>query len=158
MLPFNLVFGSLRFVLLVTLGLLLALGLWTATPGSLATALSLAAQLRPGGMTLETADVSGSLLAGGRIGSLSWAQDGLKVEARGAELLWNWRALLDGQLQVTRLAVDHLRISDQRPPSPQTAAPTDLSLPLRLDIPFSVGELVWDGPPAARLTDRKSVV
>ncbi|MBE2261592.1 MAG: translocation/assembly module TamB domain-containing protein [Burkholderiaceae bacterium] len=152
MLPFNLVFGSLRFVLLATLGLLLALGLWTATPGSLATALALAAQLRPGGMSLKTADVSGSLLAGGRIGSLNWAQDGLKVEARGAELLWNWRAMLDGQLQVTRFAVDHLRISDQRPPSPQAAAPTDLSLPLRLDIPFSIGELVWDGPPAAHLT------
>ena len=41
MFPFNIVIGALRFVLLASIGLLLALGLWGATPGSLGVTLGL---------------------------------------------------------------------------------------------------------------------
>ena len=86
MFPFNIVIGALRFVLLAGIGLLLALGLWGATPGSLGVTLGLLKPLLPAGQKLEISDVSGSLRAGGHIGALQWTQDGLNVQARDATM------------------------------------------------------------------------
>ena len=152
MFPFNIVIGALRFVLLASIGLLLALGLWGATPGSLGVTLGLLKPLLPAGQKLEISDVSGSLRAGGHIGALQWTQDGLNVQARDATITWDWLALLNGKLRLTQLEVAHLQIHDQRPPSP-IVVPTDLSLPIKVETPFRIGTLIWEGTPRTRIDD-----
>ncbi len=156
MFPFNIFIGSLRFVLLVCAGLLLALGLWFTTPGSLGISLALASRLLPSGLSLTVADVSGSVHAGGRIGSLRWEQDGLRVEATDALITWRALALLQGKLEFIQLSIGQLRIDDRRPPSaPQP--PADLKLPLSVLAPFHVGTLIWEGPPKASLSELSGI-
>ncbi|MBP8909238.1 MAG: hypothetical protein KBG34_07460, partial [Pseudoxanthomonas sp.] len=119
---------------------------WTGSDHSLGTTLDLAARFLPEGQSLETREVTGSLRAGGRIGWLRWRQGELRVEAQDAELAWSLRSLLDGQLRLQRLSVRHLRIEDQRPPTPP-APPENLSLPIQVSTPFEVGTLEWAGTP-----------
>ncbi len=124
---------------------------WTGSDHSLGTTLDLAARFLPEGQSLETREVTGSLRAGGRIGWLRWRQGELRVEAQDAELAWSLRSLLDGQLRLQRLSVRHLRIEDQRPPTP-AAPPENLSLPIQVSTPFEVGTLEWAGTPPLTVT------
>ena len=124
---------------------------WTGSDHSLGTTLDLAARFLPEGQSLETREVTGSLRAGGRIGWLRWRQGELRVEAQDADLAWSLRSLLDGQLRLQRLSVRHLRIEDQRPPTP-AAPPENLSLPIQVSTPFEVGTLEWAGTPPLTVT------
>ncbi len=118
--------------------------LWTGADHSLGASLNLAARFLPEGQSLETREVTGSLRAGGRIGWLRWRQGELSVEARDAELAWSLRSLIDSQLRLQRLSVRHLRIEDQRPPTPATP-PGELMLPIQVEVPFEVTTLEWAG-------------
>ena len=118
--------------------------LWTGADHSLGASLDLAARFLPEGQSLETHEVTGSLRAGGRIGWLRWRQGELSVEARDVELAWSLRSLLDSQLRLQRLNVRHLRIEDQRPPTPATP-PGELMLPIQVEVPFEVTTLEWAG-------------
>ena len=144
-------FALLLAALLAVLALGGALWLWSGADASLATTLDLAARRLPADQTLEVKDVSGTLRTGGRIGWLRWRQGELSVEAQDAEMAWTLRGLLDGQLRLSRLSIRHLRVDDQRPPSP-TTPPTDLALPLQVASPFSVGTVEWTGATPLRLT------
>lgn len=116
---------------------------WAGTDGSLATALGWIARSQP----LSAEGVTGSLRAGGRIEQLVWQQNGLRVDLRELTLAWQPWSLLQGTLQVNRLAAASVRVDDQRPPSTEPSVPPSaLGLPLPVLLEgFSVGQFQWHG-------------
>ena len=135
----------------VTLAIVVAIAAtlwwWTGTSGSLAIALNWAAQSQP--LTAER--VSGAIRTGGRIDRLMWKQDGLTVEARGVNLAWKFLPLLQGQLELSSLAMTSLLIEDQRVPSTEapTGPPAALGLPIRVALNnFSADQLRFQGKTA----------
>lgn len=156
------VFGGLAaLVLLVLLGV----GLWAASPGSLAQAIgwgqSFMARQGPQAGTLEVAGVQGSLLRGGQIAQLQWARDGLSVQASDTRIgLSNWfwaDAVLGRGIRLSQLDIGRLEINDRRPPTP-SAPPEPLqpiTLPLPVTLPWSIGELVLTGETPLTLSGLK---
>lgn len=118
--------------------------LWASAEGSLAFALRLAPYFLPAGQTLESSGVSGSLREGGRIARLRWQQDGQSVEVQDLQLGWDWQAQRLGDLRLHTLQAQRLQVQDHSPP--QRAKPwSELVLPVRVDLPFAVEELLWEG-------------
>ena len=144
--------GLLVGLVLIVCVLMAAFWFWTGTDTSLATALSQASRYLPAGQVLVAQDVRGTLRQGGHIGLLRWEKNGLTVEARYIDLMWQPRALLNRRLQLDRLHVAQLDISDQ---SPDTgAAPLDnLLLPFNVDLTFSIDALRTMGSQAQQATD-----
>jgi len=145
------VLGPLAGVLLAG-GLLL--GAWAASEGSLAQALrwglAWQAENAPEAGTISADGVEGSLIGGGRLRTLTWDQSGLAVQAEGVRLSLGglfWLGLLRGDLLVSELHADRLRIIDQRPPTP--TAPGEplqsLELPVDIEATVSVDELLLPG-------------
>ena len=132
--------------------ILLAAGLWvwTGSDSSLATALTRAGRSLPAGQSLEASGVSGSLRSGGHIGNLRWTRGALQVEASDIQIGWSLRPLWDGELRLGQLTIAQIRIDDRRPVTAptDTVAPTDLSLPLKVQAAFSVGSVVLTGATA----------
>ncbi len=143
--------GSLLSPLLIVCVLLAALWFWTGTDTSLATALRQASRFLPAGQVLVAEDVRGSLRQGGHIGLLRWEKDGLSVQARQIDLVWQPRALLDRRLQLDTLRVAALDVNDQ---SPDTgAAPLEkLLLPFNVDLTFAIDALRITGKLAQQAT------
>jgi translocation and assembly module TamB len=129
-----------------------ALWWWVGSASSLGSGLQLVARLLPRGQQLEVHGVSGSLWRGGRLEQLRWTDGVLQVQAQGITVIWDVPALLDGQLRLSQLQIEHLRINDQRPAS-KPSPPADLRLPLRVDTPLDVRVLEWVGPPAVQVHD-----
>ena len=127
----------------LVIGSSVALWWWTGTEGSLAKALHWAGQSQP--LTFERA--TGSLRAGGHIDQLRWQQDGITVVARDVSLAWQSWSLLQGTLELNRLAAAEVKVIDERPPMPTpTAPPNALGLPLRIVLDeFSVGQFQYTG-------------
>lgn len=147
-----LVLGALSALAAAALG---ALWIWAGSAGSLQRTLQWVGARQP----LVAEQVSGALLGGGTIGTLTWEQDGLRVEVQDAALRWSPRALLAGRLQIDTLAARRITIEDHRAPTPPSAGPPEsLALPLKLRVAsLRVDELRWAGPPAytlARLAGR----
>lgn len=137
-------------VLWMTLCLLLvsALGaawLWSGSQGSLATALHGISRLLPQGQTLVSAQVHGSVQRGGRLGLLRWQHNGLDVQLHNTELTLDWSKLWQGQLPLTRLHAEQLRIEDNSPPSSQPGM-SPMVWPLKVQLPWQVDALHWAGP------------
>lgn len=141
-----------------------ALWFWSATPGSLAQTLvwaeSITASRADSTGTLSASNVQGSLRAGGSVGQLHWARAGLSVQANGVRLqlgpqMWA-DALLGRGLQVDALHIDHLRIDDQRPPSP-TEALQSLTLPMAVTLPWSVDQLDLQGAQTLQISALKGI-
>ena len=129
-----------------------ALWLYSGADSSLA---SLSRQLQrflPAGQTLVLEGVSGSLRSGGKIDLIRWEGAGLSVEARKLKVAWSLRPLLDGRLRLSQLTAASLRIEDQRNPATPATVPTDLQLPLPVDVAFSVTTLTWAGRPELSAT------
>ena len=124
-----------------------ALWFWSGTGTSLATSLGQLARYLPAGQTLQAKDVSGSLRGGGSIGWLRWQQGELSVELHDVTIAWSLRPLLGGELRLGKVSARNLRIEDRRPASEPTTRtpPTDLRLPLRVDVPFTVDSVEWVG-------------
>ena len=145
--------------LLAALGVavMLAAGLWgwSGSDSSLATALTRAARSLPDGQSLEASDVSGSLRSGGHIGSLRWTRGALQLEATNIQIGWSLRPLWDGELRLGQLTIAQIRIDDRRPTTApaETVAPTDLSLPLKVQAAFSVGSVMLTGATPFEATD-----
>jgi translocation and assembly module TamB len=151
-------------VLALLLGGVVALWFWAATPGSLAQTLAWAQ-----GYTATRADstgafsadnVQGSLRAGGTVQQLHWARAGLSVQASGVRLRLGpqaWTdALLGRGLHLDALHIDHLRINEQRPPSP-TEALQSLTLPLAVTLPWSVDQVDLQGAQTLQLSALKGL-
>lgn len=136
--------------LLVLLALSGTLWLWSGAGTSLATTLEQVARFLPAGQTLEVKDVKGMLRGGGSIGWLRWQQGDLNVEAHHVNVAWTLRPLLDGELRLSHLRIQHLHINNRRASTAAAALtpPTDLRLPFRVDAPFSVDNMAWAASPA----------
>lgn len=141
-----------RAAMLLALGLLAlpgALWWWAGTPGSLATLLAWAAHALPAGQTLQAQGVDGTLRAGGRIAALHWSSPTLDLQVQDAELRWQPGALLQGRLQFGTLQAARLTLTPQdAPPTADTPPPTppqQLTLPLPVELPLRVQQLVWAG-------------
>jgi translocation and assembly module TamB len=144
--------AAVRWILWLTSGMLLllltTLGLmwvWISADSSFNTALLHAARWLPAGHSLQTHEVQGSIAEGGHIGWLRWQHDSLSVEASGVYLRWSPAALLEGKLHISELAINTLRVQDQRPAAPDspTVPPTQLGLPLKVQASVRVGALQW---------------
>jgi translocation and assembly module TamB len=120
---------------------------WSGSEGSLASSLRLASHLMPAGQSLSTDQVSGSLRHGGLVGQWHWQQAALQVRGQGTRITLDWSQLWLGQLPLTGVDMDSLRIDDQNPSSPATPL-TQLQWPLKVDLPWRIGRLEWAGPPA----------
>ncbi len=131
-----------------------ALWIWSGTGTSLLTTLDRLARYLPAGQTLTVQDVTGSLRRGGSIGLLRWQQGELTVEARDVQISWALQPLLDRELRIGQLSVQHLRIEDRRSPTAPAALtpPTDLRLPIRVDLPFTVETVEWVGSTTLQAT------
>ena len=133
--------------LLTLLALSAALWLWSASDSSLATLLTRLQRFLPTGQTLEAKDVQGSLRGGGHIGWLRWQRGELSVEAQDIGVAWTLAPLFNRQLRLSALSVATLKIEDRRSStdSAPLTPPTDLRLPLKVDLPFQVASLSWTG-------------
>ena len=143
---FRIALWTLLGLLLATLALLGSLWWWSGSDSSLDTSLAQLRRWLPADQTLQTEGVQGSLRAGGRIAALRWQMGPLQVQAQGIEIGWTLGALFDGELQLGRVQIAHLRIDDQRPPS-KPQPPASLLLPLKVRAAFGVDTLEWVGPP-----------
>ena len=121
---------------------------WSGTPQSLGTALALAGRYLPDGQTLTAQQVEGSVRGGGRIATLQWAGPGLRVEVRDLELRWRLRPLLERRLVVEVLRAGQVQLTPGTPSQTPPGEPlTSVELPLDIDLPFAVQEIVWAGAP-----------
>ena len=143
--------GAIGTALLVLLALAGMLWLWSGSNTSLATSLDQLTRYLPADQTLEVKDVKGSLQGGGSIGWLRWQRGQLSVEASEVSVAWALPALLDRELRLGQLTIRQLRIEDQRPVSTPTV-PTDLRLPIRIEVPFVVDKVEWVGPAALQVS------
>jgi translocation and assembly module TamB len=130
---------------------------WTGTGTSLASAVRLAAERLPSDQSLVAEGVTGSVRAGGHIDLLRWQRAGLTVEARDVTIGWEWpllpKMVQERSLRLQTLTVGSLRIDDQRPPSGTPfEPPTELVLPIAVDVPLNVGTVTFTGPPAVVAT------
>jgi translocation and assembly module TamB len=147
---FHLTGGSLSLVLSGTFSLLVALLLglafWLQTEGSLAHVLRMVGAALPAGQSLQASGVTGSAKSGGHIEHLVWRKGELAVEALGLEMAWDWHGLLEGELRVNSLHARSLQVTDRNPASGSPFS--ELPLPLRANVLFSLDRLDWAGPPA----------
>ena len=139
---------SLAQSIAVSVALALALGLlfWLQTEDSLEQGLRIAAAVLPADQHLQAQGVTGSLLSGGHMDHLVWQKGALMVEGSGVTIRWDWHAVLEGELRVTGLQARTLRLSDRSPASDSPFS--ELPLPIRADVQFSVDRFEWAGPPA----------
>ena len=134
-------------VLLTVLG---GLWGWARTDGSLATALRVVSWLLPAGQALQFNGVSGSLHQGGHIGEGHWHSDGLTVQVQDSQLTLDWSRLPQGDLPVARITAQRVTVQDQAS-TQATTPPTQLGLPLRIDLPWHIEQLQWAGAHPALL-------
>lgn len=140
--------------LLTMLALTAALWLWSGASDSLATLLTRLQRFLPAGQTLEAKGVQGSLRAGGHIDWLRWRSGALSVEMQDIGIAWTLAPLLNKQLRLSELSIAALTVDDQRPSAnagPPTP-PTDLRLPINVDVPFKVASLNWTGSTTLQIT------
>ena len=141
--------------LLVLLAVLLGSGWWwMGQSDSLASTLHRVARWLPAGQTLEAREVQGSVRHGGQIGWLRWASPTMQVEVERADIGWQLLPLLSRELRLGKVHIGTVRIRST--PDPSDTSPTEplqsLALPLRVDLPFQVDTVVWQGPPEVQAT------
>ncbi|MEG2047366.1 MAG: translocation/assembly module TamB domain-containing protein, partial [Comamonas sp.] len=127
---------------------------WMGQSDSLASTLTRVAGWLPAGHTLEAKEVQGTLRHGGKIGWLRWASPTLQVEVEQADIDWQLRPLLSRELRLGQVHIGTVRIRSTPDPTDQT--PTEplqsLELPVRIDLPFQVDTIVWQGTPEVQAT------
>ncbi|MDP2366641.1 translocation/assembly module TamB domain-containing protein [Rhodoferax sp.] len=143
-------------LLLLVLALTGAAWWWSASATSLATSLQQAQRLLGSGQSLQSRGVTGSLREGGHIDWLRWQQGELTIEAHDVTVGWSLRPLLDQELRLGQVSARQVHVARVPSPLPQpTAAPPDsLQLPFKVNAPFAVAQITWDGvalPPLSGL-------
>ena len=129
-----------------------ALWWWAGSSSSLAVVLEQAQRFLPAGQTLQASEVSGSLRAGGQIGSLRWQSPHMVVEVQKLDIGWRLRPLLQRELHLGQLHAQSISIEQIGEPDPSPTEPLqELTLPLQLDVPFRVDALRWVGPPPLQI-------
>ena len=148
---------SLLGLLALVAALLGAAWWWTGGDSSLAATLNRVARYLPAGQTLESRDVTGSVRGGGRIGWLRWSGPGMTVEVNDADIGWRLAPLLQRKVQLGQVHAARVVITPQ--PTDKPAEPTQplqrLALPVQVDLPFQLDEVVWAPPAADPVTIRQ---
>ena len=140
---------SLLLVLVVALG---GVWWWAGQADSLATLITRVARWLPEGQSLEARDVSGTLRQGGHIGWLRWRGPTLTVEVEKTDIGWRLQPLLHREIQVGELHAQRLEITSTPNPDETPTEPLQqLRLPLRIQLPFQIDQLVWNGTPRAEI-------
>ncbi|QIL71689.1 hypothetical protein G7048_15795 [Diaphorobacter sp. HDW4B] len=125
---------------------------WTGRDDSLANALQRAARFLPEGQSLEAREVTGSVRGGGKIGALKWQSPTMSVQVQNAEIGWSLQPLLERTLKLGVLHIGELRIKstpDPDAPKEPTQPLEQLTLPIKIEVPFQVDRIIWEGPPEA---------
>lgn len=124
---------------------------WSGQPQSLPTVLAFAGRYLPAGQTLQTRDAQGALRHGGRIAWLRWQSPAMAVEITDLQLAWQLRPLLSRRVQIDQLQIGKLQLTPGAP-QPQEAPGEplqQLTLPVDIELPFDVREIVYGADPAA---------
>ena len=138
--------AGLGLLLALLLALAGALWWWAGSSGSLGSTLAYAARFLPEGQSLQADGVRGTLRAGGHIGRLRWSSLTLAVEISDAHITWRLAPLLRGQLRLDTLQAAELTLTPQGEPSTEPPQPLQqLSLPLRVALPFDIQHITWAG-------------
>lgn len=122
---------------------------WAGRDDSLANTLQRVARLLPEGQHLEAREVTGSVRAGGRIGSLQWQSPTMRVQLRDARIGWSLQPLLSRTLKLGEVHIAELRLQSTPGTEPkEPSSPLEqLTLPIKIDLPFAVDRIIWEGPP-----------
>ena len=127
---------------------------WAGTDGSLATALRWADNYAPHltkSLTLQ--NPTGSLRAGGHVDSITWQQDGLRVNAQDVALEWQPWALTSGTLKLDSMRAASVLINDQQAKTANAGPPESLRLPVRVVLDaFAIDHLNITGASAFSAT------
>ena len=118
-------------VIALLAALAVAVGWLGTTESGLQSLVRLAGTASGGRLQIEQAH--GRLLGRFSVDALRWTTPTLGVQAEGIEFDWSPGALLDGRLHIGELRLARLRI-DSAPSSEPTLAPSELLLPLAVDV------------------------
>ncbi|EFI58994.1 MULTISPECIES: translocation/assembly module TamB domain-containing protein [Comamonas] len=140
------------------LALVLALGSllwWIGRDDSLNQTLQRVAGWMPADQSLVAKEVTGSVKNGGRIGWLQWQSPTMKVEVREAQIGWQFRPLLLSRtLKLGEIHIAELRIASTPDPDQPASEPLQsLTLPVKIELPFRIDQIIWQGPPEAVVQD-----
>lgn len=140
------------------LALALALGSllwWIGRDDSLNQTLQRVAGWLPADQSLVAKEVTGSVKNGGRIGWLQWQSPTMKVEVREAQIGWQFRPLLLSRtLKLGEVHIAELRIASTPDPDQPASEPLQsLTLPVKIELPFRIDQIIWQGPSEAVVQD-----
>lgn len=139
-------------LLLVLAGALGSVWWWAGQADSLAALITRVARWLPEGQSLEAREVSGTLRQGGHIGWLRWRGPTLSVEIENTDLGWQLQPLLQREVKVGKLHAQRLEITSTPPAEKTPTEPLQqLRLPVRIELPFEIEQLVWNGAPRAEI-------
>lgn len=142
----------------IFLAVALALGTllwWIGHDDSLNQTLQRVAGWMPANQTLVAKDVTGSVKNGGHIGWLQWQSPTMKVEVKNAQIGWQFRPLVLsrtlklGEVHIAELSIASTPNPDKEPSDPMQS----LTLPVKIELPFKVDHITWQGPPQAVVQD-----
>ncbi len=129
--PLKAALGLLSLCLTAVLLLALAAWAWGGQEGSLAGVLQ---GLQRMGLVQSAEGVRGNLAQGGQVAQLQLQLGSTHIAIDGLELAWQAPALLQGKLQVQRLAAQVVRVTQSSSPPSATPAPAPSSLALPLAV------------------------
>ncbi|MGU3627605.1 translocation/assembly module TamB domain-containing protein [Comamonas sp. C24C] len=140
------------------LALALALGSllwWIGRDDSLNQTLQRVAGWLPADQSLVAKEVTGSVKNGGRIGWLKWQSPTMQVEVNEAQIGWQFRPLLLSRtLKLGEVHIAELRIASTPDPDKPASEPLQsLTLPVKIELPFRIDQIIWQGPPDAVVQD-----
>lgn len=142
-------FAALLLVIALALG---GAWWWAGQADSLASLITRVARWLPEDQSLEARDVSGTLRDGGHIGWLRWRGPTLSVEVESADLGWQLQPLLQREVKVGKLHAKRVEIGSTPDPEKTPTEPLQqLRLPVRIELPFQIDQLVWNSPPRAEI-------
>jgi hypothetical protein len=143
-------------VLATLVALLVTAWLWTGSANSLAGLLTLARPFVPTLAQLSWTTPGATVRSGGPLGDLSWQHNGMAIQARQAQVQWQWLAhdpantsarnapTQSSRLRLT-LKAEAVHITDHNPArTTPLAPPSDLALPWPFDSWAAPVELVFD--------------
>jgi translocation and assembly module TamB len=154
-------------VLATLVALLVTAWLWTGSANSLAGLLTMARPFVPTLAQLSWTTPGATVRSGGPLGDLSWQHNGMAIQARQAQVQWQWLAhdpantsarnapTQSSRLRLT-LKAEAVHITDHSPArTTPLAPPADLALPWPFDswaapveLVFDIGTLTHDGAQA----------
>ena len=147
---------------LIVVAIVLAVGgllWWIGRDDSLNQTLQRVAGWMPADQTLVAKDVSGSVKNGGHIGWLQWQSPTMKVEVKDAKIGWQFRPLIFSRsLKLGEVHIAEVQIASKPDPDKKPSEPLQsLTLPVKIELPFKVDRIVWQGPPEAEVLDLNGI-